>query len=405
MNMKVLFVGIPGHKRRSILGEGVILCHPVPIKFNDDNCKNHELAMTALQRQMLEEVNSLRKLLQMQSIHSFVLSPPVATPACAAPACTAPSRPVLQFTPSIPTLESMPPEALDRIASFVGASDILQLCHAVRYFKYISKAMFDFGQLCEIHKASRPETLWPIVDVVLFRNSVLKPTHLRALGTYSRVLSKHGGSASINYSAGMEAILPVLPENLEVWIDSITQLANENTDAFFSAIFSTNKTIICLTLGAVYLGRCNSNPVSLDLTTKWLAKLRIHELGFEPFSSIIPTQIRDMLHLVPMLASLHLQTLEDFVGVSLSEFKSLRKLSISGRFFRANKKPEALVLQLLDIVEATKIQQLEVSLPWGLQQVQARSKLKGLLTALFPRYGWREQRGQSEYHFVCTRRK
>ncbi|KAJ3406942.1 hypothetical protein HDU80_010002 [Chytriomyces hyalinus] len=361
-------------------------------------CQNHELAMTALQRQILEEVNSLRKLLQMQSIHSFVLSPPVATPAC-----TALSRPVLQLKPSRPKLESMPPEALDRIASFVGASDILQLCHAVRYFKYISKAMFDFGHLCKIHYASRPERLWPIMDLDLFSNSVLKPTHLRALETYSRVLSKPGGSAIIDCSAGMEAILPVLPENLEVLFDDI-KLTYGNTDALFSAIFSTNKTIIHLSLGADYLESCIFDQASLDLTTKWLAKLRIHELEFQ-HSSTIPTQIRGMLHLVPMLASLHLPTLKDFVGVSLSECKSLRKLSISQLFVGAKKKPEALVQQLLDIVEATKIQQLEVSLPWGLQQVQARSKLKGLLTALFPRYGWREQRGKREYHFVCTRQK
>ncbi|KAJ3250125.1 hypothetical protein HDU77_007082 [Chytriomyces hyalinus] len=289
----------------------------------------------------------------------------------------------------------MPPEVLDRIASFVRASDILQLCHAVRYFKYISRAMFEFGHLCEIHKASRPETLWPIVDV-----SVMKPTHLRALGTYSRVLSKHGGSAYINYKAGMEALLPVLPENLQVWIDDI-KLTYGNTDAFFSAIFSTNKTITHLSLGPKYLEDCIFDQASLDLTTKWLAKLRIHELEFQRSSSI-PTKLCGMLHLVPMLASLHLPTLKDFFGVPLSECKSLRKLSISQLFLfvGAKKKPEALVQQLLDIVEESKIQQLEVLL-----QDQVPSESRGLVTALFLRYGWREQPGESEYHFVCTRQK
>ncbi|KAJ3241172.1 hypothetical protein HDU81_001568 [Chytriomyces hyalinus] len=150
-----------------------------------------------------------------------------------------------------------------------------------------------------------------------------------------------------------------------------------------------------------------------------MAKLRIHELRF-PRSSTIPTQIRDMLHLVPMLTSLHLRTLEDFVGVALSEFKSLRKLSPSKLFVRAEEwpealvrpearvRPEALVGQLLDIVEATKIQQLEPLLPWGLHLPP--SELKGLVTALFLQRGWCEQPGQNEkhqwaYHFVCRRRK
>ncbi|KAJ3261947.1 hypothetical protein HDU77_000535 [Chytriomyces hyalinus] len=273
---------------------------------------------------MLEEVNSLRKLLQI-----FLLSPPVATPAC-----TAPSRPVLKFTPSRPKLESIPPEALDRIASFVSGSDILQLCHAVRYFKCIRKAMFDFGHLFKVHNAPRPAKLCPALT----------------------------GYASINDSAGMEAILPVLPESLDVWIDDIKQLTN--TDVFFSAIFCANKTIMHLSLGADYLERCNSDLASLDLTTKWLAKLRIRELRFPRFSTI-PTQIRGMLHLVPMLESLHLRTLKDFVRVSLSECKSLslRKLSIAQLFVGAKKKPEAPVQQLLDIVEASKSQQLEVLLP------------------------------------------
>ncbi|KAJ3047993.1 hypothetical protein HDU99_009303, partial [Rhizoclosmatium hyalinum] len=41
-----------------------------------------------------------------------------------------------------PTLESMPDEVLDRIASFVDAGSIMKLSHAVRYYKYISTAMY-----------------------------------------------------------------------------------------------------------------------------------------------------------------------------------------------------------------------------------------------------------------------
>ncbi|KAI8821548.1 hypothetical protein BJ741DRAFT_672680 [Chytriomyces cf. hyalinus JEL632] len=122
-----------------------------------------------------------------------------------------------------------PQEVLDCIALFVNGSDIRQLCHAIRCFKYISKTMFDFGHLFKVHNAPRPAKLWHSNDVQLVCNLVLKPTHLRAPGTYSSVLSKHGGYASVDDSAGME-------------------LSCLNMHVFFSAMFSANKTIIHLSL-------------------------------------------------------------------------------------------------------------------------------------------------------------
>ncbi|KAJ3226073.1 hypothetical protein HDU78_010458, partial [Chytriomyces hyalinus] len=54
----------------------------------------------------------------------------------------------------------MPLEILDRIASFVSGHDILQLCHAVPYYKYISKAMHDFSHAIERHIPPRPVLFW-----------------------------------------------------------------------------------------------------------------------------------------------------------------------------------------------------------------------------------------------------
>ncbi|KAI8820074.1 hypothetical protein BJ741DRAFT_672973 [Chytriomyces cf. hyalinus JEL632] len=138
------------------------------------------------------------------------------------PATTA-ADPSIDIVPSVPamhtrrTLESMPPEILDRIVSFVSGNDILQLCHAVRYFKYISRAMFDFASLLKMDFDQRVEmfSFWP--RLMLDGLPIPVPvSHLHVLQTYSSILPKHGGYASIDDSTGIELIISALPENVEV---------------------------------------------------------------------------------------------------------------------------------------------------------------------------------------------
>ncbi|KAJ3225974.1 hypothetical protein HDU81_007563, partial [Chytriomyces hyalinus] len=214
-------------------------------------CLRHELAIKAMQQQMLDEVNSLRKLLQMQpfeTIYSCFLSTPASTAASCPSVVAAPTRPALEFMPLRPTLGSMPPEILDRIVSFVSGVDILQLCHAVRDFKHISKAMFEFARA--LKKPPKPVDLWPRINVRHIRKWIAA-AHLPALGAYSRILSKHGGYAIMDDSRGMGAVLIALPE---ARVDNNTRELNI-ADNFFSKMF-TKKIIRELTVGMYWSERC-----------------------------------------------------------------------------------------------------------------------------------------------------
>ncbi|KAJ3255954.1 hypothetical protein HDU77_003453 [Chytriomyces hyalinus] len=348
-------------------------------------CQRHELA----QRRMLDEVNALRKQLQMQPFENICESFFARSPTAVCPSARiASSRP--DVMPSRRSLESMPPEVLDRIASFVSGDDIAQLCHAVRYFKYISKAMHDFALRLEIRTPPRPADLWPRMCMEPFRFFNSTPPILRALGTYSRILSKHGGYASFDYYGAMYNEFDALPESLEVSIHDETDLPG--LDDFFSMICSAKKNIRKLTLGVVYLEYCSSDPAALKMTAKWLPKLRIHELEFTSYLPIA-TQILGVLHLAPILGSLHLMNLGVCSVVPFSECKSLKKLVLLG-LLHGKGNPEELVQQLLDIVTESSIQQLEVYLPCRWQGF-LRSDLKDIVAAVFLRNGWSEQR-------VCT---
>ncbi|KAJ3389000.1 hypothetical protein HDU80_011586, partial [Chytriomyces hyalinus] len=418
-------------------------------------CQRHELA----QQQMLAEVNSLRRLLQMpsfESVCSSFLSTPVSTPLCSsitsrpAPESeplrptveSVPWKPALASKPSKTSFGSMPLEIMDKIVSCVSGDDILQLCHAVRYYKYISTAMYAFGHRLKAYKVLGPSDFWPHLDVRYCLSSKSNP-RLHGLWTYSRILSKHGGCARISYHKQIVAVLDHLLESLQVLVEdkcslqdmddlfavlyhakkvvkkldlgekylkhfvtdaaTLKMMANwftysnilskhggyasidstgmtvlgdlpENVevevgcatpspspDKFFGALYNAKKNIWQLSLGLGYLAGCESDPSLLDMTAKWLVKLRIHELQFLSWSSI-PTEIRGMLHLMPMLKSLHLRNLGDCAGIAFSEFKMLKKLTIS-HLFVGELNPEELIQHVVNILKPTKIQQMKPKCP------------------------------------------
>ncbi|KAJ3223152.1 hypothetical protein HDU81_009378 [Chytriomyces hyalinus] len=268
------------------------------------------------------------------------------------------------------TLESMPPEILDRIASFVRGDEIMAWCHAVPYFKYISKAIYDFGY--PIRTRYQPGTVWfnfwPCVNL---QQSTYAPfeavlpvplSHLHALQTYSTILSKHGGYARIDDSTGI-SVLGALPDEVEVWVHHAKAVLG--TDEFFGALYDAKKTIRELYFGMEYFERCKSNPASLDLTAKWLVKLPIHKLRFWS-TKRTPTQILGMLHQAPMIELLHLVNLEDCAAVALSECKLLRILSIAN-MFEGEESPEELVQRVMDVVTPTKIREVAIFMPFSWQ--------------------------------------
>ncbi|KAI8823800.1 hypothetical protein BJ741DRAFT_634315 [Chytriomyces cf. hyalinus JEL632] len=327
---------------------------------------------------MPNEVNSSCKLHQMPRPKSVNRS--LTAPSRTAPSMSINSAPAM---PSRSTLESMPPEILDQIASLVSSGDIVRLCHAIRSFKYISQAMFDFARV--LNKPLKPVDLWPRIKVRTNLYSI-PPSTRHLLGMYSRILSKHGGYATVSKSFGVEAILGDLPATIEVLVNNSKSLSV--TDEFFEAVHKAKKKIKELSFAEKYFKNGQCGPILLKMTEKWLSKLPIHELRF-PSRSKVPIQILAVLHLAPMLGSLHLPFLKDCAGVALSECKLLRKLSISDVFY-GRKSPEELVQQVVDIVKETKIQQVEVSLPRDWKNF-VRSDLKDLVSALFLQHGWHEQ--------------
>ncbi|KAJ3398001.1 hypothetical protein HDU80_009385 [Chytriomyces hyalinus] len=368
------------------------------------SCQRHKLAIKALQQQMLAEVNSLRKLLQMppfESVYSSFLSSPVTT-AASSSIDAVPSEPDI---PATPMLESMPPEILNQIASFVSSNDIIQLCHAVPYYKYISKAMYNVACAYSKKNTSKPAQLWPHIDVRREDKRLTSPLTHHLLGGYSRILSRHGGSAGIDESHGTEGILRVLPERIVMSLNRPRHL--HHTEEFFAAVFTAKKTIVQLSFGDEYFKPEKPDPASLKLATKWLLKLPIYELRFLSYSAD-PTAIIGMLHLVPMLGSLHLRHLKDCAGVALSECKSLRHLTLT-RLFEGEESPQSLVQQLVDVLKGTKIQQVRVTVPDYWQNYMRRD-LANLVAALFLEHGWH---GQLECHeswdmpmnLVCRRRE
>ncbi|KAJ3220913.1 hypothetical protein HDU81_011092 [Chytriomyces hyalinus] len=334
--------------------------------FARSDLKRHELTIQSLQQQILDELNSYRKLLQMPlltSIDSSILA--VSKSAVSTTAC-----PSIDTTPTIPAMHSkrllkaMPPEILDRIASFVSSElDILQLSHAVRYFKYISKAMFDFGYPLRTLYPQRTVKFnyWPCLDVVRGRCMPTLPvpiSHLHALQSYSKILSKHGGYASIDDPTGMEVILGALPESIEVLVEHVKPM--NSADEFFAALYNTKKMIRELWIGVEYVEQCETDPALIDMTAKWLVKLPISELDISNYPTI-PTQIQAILHLSPMLKVLHVQNLEHCAGINLSDSKSLRKLVLSN-LVDGKESLAVLVQQVLDIVKGTRIRHLELAM-------------------------------------------
>ncbi|KAJ3252164.1 hypothetical protein HDU77_005278 [Chytriomyces hyalinus] len=377
-------------------------------------CQRHELA----QQRMLNEVNSLRRLLQMQSFES--LSTPVSTPLCSSidnsPSRPAPesvplrptdesmpSKPALASKPSKTSFGSMPPEILDRIVSSVSGDDILQLCHAVRYFKYISAAMYAFARRPRAYKALNPSDFWPHLDVRRFLNSTLKPRFL-GLASYSRILSKHGGCAIISDHQNIVAVLEHLPESVHVLVED--KCSSQDMDDLFAVLYRAKKVIRKLELSENYFKHFVPDAATLKMMANWFVKLPINELHMHSKFSI-PSPLLRLLHFAPSLDSLHLTNLKDCAAVALSECKSLRKLSFS-KLFDGKESPEELVQQVLDILNPTKIQQLEVLLPRDWRDF-LRSTLKDIVAPLFLQHGWhvlpdRYENYPTHVYLVCRRR-
>ncbi|ORY53915.1 hypothetical protein BCR33DRAFT_11587 [Rhizoclosmatium globosum] len=145
--------------------------------------RNSELEL--LLSNALADINTLRSLLYappITDIQNALLPSP--------PTTSTQSRRTIHTQHSIPSiisLESLPDVILDRIASFTDSKSIIPLCHAVPYYKYISKAMYD---MASENNSLCVDLLWPTFELDPDFSTLYK-TQLN-LFNYSRVLKKHG---------------------------------------------------------------------------------------------------------------------------------------------------------------------------------------------------------------------
>ncbi|KAJ3230755.1 hypothetical protein HDU77_001247, partial [Chytriomyces hyalinus] len=108
------------------------------------------------------------------------------------------------------SLETMPPEILDRIVRFVDGKSILPLCHSMPYDKYISAAMFHFGHRFP-HERYTPLELWPDKYFPMCRVQ-----RMHAAGMYARIVSKLGGNVHVPCSKNVLKYLGALRDVLSI---------------------------------------------------------------------------------------------------------------------------------------------------------------------------------------------
>ncbi|KAJ3225108.1 hypothetical protein HDU81_008144 [Chytriomyces hyalinus] len=116
-------------------------------------------------------------------------------------------------------LESMPPEILDRIVEHVDADSLLQLCHSMPYYKYISTAMFDFARRFPSEDYTVVQ-LWPDMHFPPkneSRTTEFPIQHLHAADVYSRIVLKHGGNIHIPCSKNLFNYLGAIPDELSIF--------------------------------------------------------------------------------------------------------------------------------------------------------------------------------------------
>ncbi|KAJ3242149.1 hypothetical protein HDU77_010900 [Chytriomyces hyalinus] len=114
------------------------------------------------------------------------------------------------------SFEMMPPEILDRIVHFVDSDSILPLCHALRYYKYISTAMFDAAHRFPKERYT-PSKLWPNMCIPGLLSAYSKRVKKKGpVIEYARIVAKHGGNVTVPCSWNVLNYLGALPEVLSL---------------------------------------------------------------------------------------------------------------------------------------------------------------------------------------------
>ncbi|KAJ3221183.1 hypothetical protein HDU81_010827 [Chytriomyces hyalinus] len=247
-------------------------------------CQKHADYVQSLHQRALEELNFYRKLLQLDPLTSMGAFESSTDAAVDEPTASPES-----ITRSA-ALGTMPAEILDRIVQFVDDESIMPLCHAMPYYKYISAAMFDFA-LRFPDEYDTPSELWPDLFLPRIQNSESVLTdfqiqNVHAIGVYSRIVSKHGGTVNVPCAKNVFNFLGTFPDVVSVHpsLDS----SRSGWAEFLRGLAEANKRIQSCTVEAVSSGE------GWDEVAKQLTRLQIHSLIWIDDDGL-PIEVQDAL--------------------------------------------------------------------------------------------------------------
>ncbi|KAJ3066442.1 hypothetical protein HDU98_010216 [Podochytrium sp. JEL0797] len=172
------------------------------------NPSNRIQVLEAKLASALSEINILRGILSLPLLKE--IADPFATQLV----------PASRLIPTgLRSLQSLPTEVLERIASFLQVRHLFALCHAVPAIKYVSQTVYDVGTRFE----RRPRETWP--DLHILSNpwghlEMIPSNHLVLVYKYLRFLERFGGVANTTVftSKTFNSTRPVLANAVDLYL-------------------------------------------------------------------------------------------------------------------------------------------------------------------------------------------
>ncbi|KAJ3226157.1 hypothetical protein HDU81_007450 [Chytriomyces hyalinus] len=344
----------------------------------------HAIREQCVHDAVLNEINLYRTLLRM---------PPLASVAAFSP----PSQPV---TPDIPKpvsphFESMPTEILDRIASFVDGDSILNLCHSIPYFKYISKAMMDIADTFPSYDRLNfwphyklPTARWTI-EYPLSGNIDYKNRHLYALSVYSRIVSRHSGSATVACSKGFDNVVGALPDNLKVIIGDVK--TGRGLSEFLRHVVESKKKLIQLEFEFDRYfdtgGAFNFKKITRMLTSLSPSTLKL-------YGAAVPQELLNTLPHIKGLSLLHISRLDQEKAQILSHCADLEEVEI--RMLQFSKDLQLVLPRLLAYMRESRVRKVS----YMIHHMDNHNDLEAdasWIDSVFVVHGWCEVREREDY--------
>ncbi|KAJ3021981.1 UNVERIFIED_CONTAM: hypothetical protein HDU68_009362, partial [Siphonaria sp. JEL0065] len=303
---------------------------------NDDClCCQHA---TTKQQLMLEEINTYRKLFRQPPISESDVG-----------SITGPLKPLLHIpkgsTVREPyTLQTLPPEVLDNIFSFIRTGPIFPICHSIRQFKYISKAIHDVAIAFPRYYNRSTSLLWPdfhfpcgsidTQDLAGDTTSIddtsestdnyhthIPMATILQVHALTKLVSYHGGVGIIVPSSStlLDNIIPLLPKVIDVKVP-VQYYSSTEYHKFLQKLGESKTLIRMLHLPVLDF---NEDGTTEPTILETLQTLPIKRIG----TSFLPTDFAVSLPKFKNLCELQLQNAKSFPYEVLARCKRLETLT------------------------------------------------------------------------------